>query len=169
MTSVSPAGSAQAVVDISSESGFVNEQDINGQESPDSNHGPQRGRKALSIRNASNVTHPSEDDLDVLQVMVSPVSRPWEYQKFEEDTTVDRVLEEITRSGVELCYKIAFQDGKRNIVSRIALSLSCFLLLRRISLVGETKSFIRCCGAHNLSRGENNYLNIHGSGDQDLL
>jgi len=52
-----------------------------------------------------------------IAVMVSAPARPWEYQPFRGDTTVDTVLEEIDGPGGKLWYKIEYEDGRKEDVS----------------------------------------------------
>jgi chromodomain-helicase-DNA-binding protein 4 len=52
-----------------------------------------------------------------IAVMVSAPARPWEYQPFRGDTTVDTVLEEIDGPGGRLWYKIEYEDGRKEDVS----------------------------------------------------
>ena len=50
-------------------------------------------------------------------VMVQGPSRPWEYQPFVADQTVDEVLAEIDKPGGEVWYRIEYEDGRREDVS----------------------------------------------------
>jgi hypothetical protein len=52
-----------------------------------------------------------------IAVMVSAPARPWEYQPFRGDKTVDAVLEEIDGSDGKLWYKIEYEDGRKENVS----------------------------------------------------
>jgi chromodomain-helicase-DNA-binding protein 4 len=52
-----------------------------------------------------------------IAVMISPPSRPWEYQPFRGDTTVDNVLEEFETADGQVWYKIEFEDGRKQDVS----------------------------------------------------
>jgi chromodomain-helicase-DNA-binding protein 4 len=50
-------------------------------------------------------------------VMVPAPARPWEYQPWRGDTTVETVLEEIEGLDDEQMYKIEFEDGRKEDVS----------------------------------------------------
>lgn len=52
-----------------------------------------------------------------IAVMVQGPSRPWEYQPFVADQTVDEVLAEIDKPGGEVWYRIEYEDGRREDVS----------------------------------------------------
>ena len=52
-----------------------------------------------------------------IAVMVQGPSRPWEYQPFVEDKTVDVVLAEVDKPGGEIWYRIEYEDGRREDVS----------------------------------------------------
>jgi len=52
-----------------------------------------------------------------ISVMVQGPSRPWEYQPFDMDQTVDEVLAEIDLPGGEVWYRIEYADGRREDVS----------------------------------------------------
>ena len=62
-----------------------------------------------------------EDDSEegyTVQVQVPTPARPWEYTKFPEDTTISYVVRELQRPGNELWYRVAFEDGRQEEVSR---------------------------------------------------
>jgi chromodomain-helicase-DNA-binding protein 4 len=52
-----------------------------------------------------------------IAVMVQGPSRPWEYQPFVEENTVDTVLVEIDEPGGKVLYRIEYEDGRREDVS----------------------------------------------------
>jgi chromodomain-helicase-DNA-binding protein 4 len=52
-----------------------------------------------------------------IAVMVQGPSRPWEYQPFLGDKTVDIVLAEVDQPGGEVWYRIEYEDGRREDVS----------------------------------------------------
>jgi hypothetical protein len=53
---------------------------------------------------------------DSIAVMVPAPKRPWEYQPFRGDTTVDAVLEVKTMGGKDW-YTIEYENGRRELVS----------------------------------------------------
>ena len=57
--------------------------------------------------------------------MVQGPSRPWEYQPFVDDDTVDTVLAEVDEPGGEVLYRIEYEDGRREDVS-IGIHFSAF-------------------------------------------
>ncbi len=57
-----------------------------------------------------------------MSVMVAGPSRPWEYQPYQGDITVDSILEEIPGPPGTTWYKIEFEDGHLVDVSRICSS-----------------------------------------------
>jgi len=64
--------------------------------------------------------HTQEQDSmaeDTIAVVVSAPERPWEYQPFREDATVDTVLQELEGPRGELWYKIGYEDGRVEDVS----------------------------------------------------
>jgi hypothetical protein len=78
----------------------------------------------------SDLSHASRDSPQVLRddepqartsaseekrfaVMVQGPSRPWEYQPFVADQTVDEVLAEIDKPGGQVWYRIEYEDGRR--------------------------------------------------------
>ena len=54
---------------------------------------------------------------DGFAVMVPAPARPWEYQPWRGDTTVETVLEEAEELDGEQMYKIEFEDGRKENVS----------------------------------------------------
>lgn len=64
----------------------------------------------------------TERERSSVAVVVPPPARPWEYQPFQGDTTVDTVLEEIEGSDGVHRYKIEYEDGQQEDVSRISAS-----------------------------------------------
>lgn len=54
---------------------------------------------------------------DGFAVMVPPPARPWEYQPWRGDTTVETVLEEVEELDGKQMYKIEFEDGRKENVS----------------------------------------------------
>jgi hypothetical protein len=63
-------------------------------------------------------------------VVPAPV-RPWEYQKLHgKKSVVESVLEEVPQAGTEAWYRIAFQDGREEIVSTIGSFILFSLFLR---------------------------------------
>ena len=61
--------------------------------------------------------------------MVQGPSRPWEYQPFVDDDTVDTVLAEVDEPGGEVLYRIEYEDGRREDVSIGLLYLRCIFRL----------------------------------------
>lgn len=57
---------------------------------------------------------------DTFFVMVPAPKRPWEYQPFRGDSTVEAVLEEVEGPDGKTLYKIEYADGKTEDVSVIA-------------------------------------------------
>lgn len=53
---------------------------------------------------------------DAIAVMVPAPARPWEYQPWRGDVTVETVLDELVVDG-EQGYKIEFEDGRKEDVS----------------------------------------------------
>ena len=49
--------------------------------------------------------------------MVHGPSRPWEYQPFVEENTVDTVLAKVDQPGGGILYRIEYEDGRRVDVS----------------------------------------------------
>jgi hypothetical protein len=62
-------------------------------------------------------------------VMVQGPSRPWEYQPFVDEDTVDTVLAEVDEPGGEVRYRIEYEDGRREDVSIGILYLRCIFRL----------------------------------------
>ncbi|TVY94026.1 Chromatin remodeling factor, partial [Lachnellula willkommii] len=58
-----------------------------------------------------------ESTEDAFAVMVPAPARPWEYQPWRGDTTVETVLEEVEELDGEQMYKIEFEDGRKENVS----------------------------------------------------
>ena len=54
---------------------------------------------------------------DGFAVMVPAPARPWEYQPWRGDTTVETVLEEVEGLDGKQMYKIEFEDGRKEDVS----------------------------------------------------
>jgi chromodomain-helicase-DNA-binding protein 4 len=79
-------------------------------------------RSVLSHRfRASPSRHDQTDrERSSVAVLVPPPARPWEYQPFQGDTTVDTVLEGIEDSDGVYRYKIEYEDGRQEEVSRIS-------------------------------------------------
>jgi hypothetical protein len=76
---------------------------------------------------------------DKIAVMVPAPSRPWEYEPYRGDTTVDTVLEEFKKPGGEIWYKIEYEDGRKEDVSMLYLSsfsqpIICVLRLKTICI-----------------------------------
>lgn len=63
---------------------------------------------------------------DPISIVIPPVERPWEYQVYEDDTTVAEVLEDII-SQHEVKYFVRFKDGHEQTVSLRLDSLSARL------------------------------------------
>ncbi|KAF8847695.1 hypothetical protein BDZ45DRAFT_681726 [Acephala macrosclerotiorum] len=59
----------------------------------------------------------TERERSSVAVLVPPPARPWEYQPFQGDTTVDTVLEDIEGSDGVHRYKIEYEDGQQEEVS----------------------------------------------------
>ncbi|CAG8953132.1 hypothetical protein HYFRA_00003330 [Hymenoscyphus fraxineus] len=55
-------------------------------------------------------------DSQIAVILPAP-SRPWEFKKYQGDTTVDSVLEELYESDGETKYKIEYEDGRKAIIS----------------------------------------------------
>ena len=51
-----------------------------------------------------------------IAIVAPPVERPWEYQLYEDDTTITEVLEEII-GQYEVKYLVKFKDGHEQTVS----------------------------------------------------
>jgi hypothetical protein len=64
-------------------------------------------------RDATQPVRPSVPEGKRIAVMVQGPSRPWEYQPFVADNTVDEVLAEIDMPGGEVWYRIEYEDGRR--------------------------------------------------------
>ncbi len=68
-----------------------------------------------------------------IRVLVPAPQKPWEYETYQGDITVDSVLEEIEGPDGKPFYKIEYEDGRKNEVSVILLDLvkqmGCFILL----------------------------------------
>ena len=80
----------------------------------------------------------SEDNR--IAVMVQGPSRPWEYQPFVEDNTVDTVLAEVDEPGGGVKYRIEYEDGRREDVS-IRIHLLCFGYLWHLFLFYPMSNF----------------------------
>lgn len=52
-----------------------------------------------------------------IAVMIQGPSRPWEYQPYVAERTVDAVLAELDPKGGKMWYKIEYEDGRREDVS----------------------------------------------------
>jgi chromodomain-helicase-DNA-binding protein 4 len=65
---------------------------------------------------------------DSIAVMVPAPERPWEYQPFRGDTTVDIVLEGKIMDDKEW-YTIEYEDGKRELVSMLSIYFQAEVLL----------------------------------------
>jgi hypothetical protein len=65
---------------------------------------------------------------DKIAVMVPAPSRPWEYEPYRGDTTVDTILEEFKKPGGEIWYKIEYEDGRKEDVSMLYLNFFLNLL-----------------------------------------
>jgi chromodomain-helicase-DNA-binding protein 4 len=61
-----------------------------------------------------------------IAVMVPPPAKPWEYQKWREDMTVDSILEETKGPDGQLQYNIEYEDGKQDTVSAVLQQTSRF-------------------------------------------
>lgn len=61
-------------------------------------------------------------DSQGIAVMVSAPTRPWEYQKYEGDITVEMVLKELKRANGESEYEIEYEDGDNATVSGSSFS-----------------------------------------------
>ncbi|KAF4625788.1 hypothetical protein G7Y89_g12379 [Cudoniella acicularis] len=65
-----------------------------------------------------------------IAVLVPPPVRPWEYQPWHGDTTVDLVLEELEGPKGEVGYRIEYEDGKKENSSHLlSLATPAFLTL----------------------------------------
>ena len=53
---------------------------------------------------------------DDIAIVVPPVERPWEYQIYQDDTTIATIREEIV-GQYDFKYLVQFQDGHEGIVS----------------------------------------------------
>lgn len=54
---------------------------------------------------------------DSIAVLVAAPARPWEYQPYRGDITVDTVLEEIKGKDNQQWFRIEFEDGRQEDVS----------------------------------------------------
>jgi len=71
-----------------------------------------------SSRKSSEQQRASRDaSEDKIAVLVAGPSRPWEYQPYRGNTTVDSVLEELEGPNGEIWYTIEYEDGKQHKVS----------------------------------------------------
>jgi hypothetical protein len=66
-----------------------------------------------------------------IAVMVSPPKRPWEYQPFCENNTVDTVLGEFEGPDALVWYEIEFEDGRKQDVSVICIASTLIRLLQQ--------------------------------------
>lgn len=55
---------------------------------------------------------------DSIAVLVAAPARPWEYQPYRGDTTVDVVLGEIKGKDYEQWFRIEYEDGRQENVSK---------------------------------------------------
>ena len=112
---------------------------------------PQKNREKDSSLPASTLSHRFKASPEVRQdeerlvrnsaskekkiaVMVQGPSRPWEYQPFVADQTVDEVLAEIDQPGGDVWYRIEYEDGRRedvSIKSLLVVLVICFHCVRR--------------------------------------
>jgi len=69
-------------------------------------------QKSLEQHRASR-----DNSEDKIAVLVAGPSRPWEYQPYRGNTTVDRVLEELKGPNGQVWYTIEYEDGKKQKVS----------------------------------------------------
>ena len=53
---------------------------------------------------------------DSIAVLVPPPARPWEYQAYKGDTTVDSVIEKKTVDEMDI-YTVEYEDGRKEAVS----------------------------------------------------
>lgn len=53
----------------------------------------------------------------IIEVRVPRPERPWEYLRIAEEDIVEAVIEEVEHRSNELCYKVAFEDGREEEVS----------------------------------------------------
>lgn len=77
---------------------------------------PPRSTLSHRIRESPKKTTPPQD-ADSVSVLVPAPARPWEYQPFRGDTTVDTVQGELEGPDGFMWYKIEFEDGKKADVS----------------------------------------------------
>lgn len=95
---------------------------------------PPRSVLSHRFRASPRAFEPTERESNSVAVLVPPPARPWEYQPFQGDTTVDTVLEDIEGSDGVHRYKIEYEDGQQEEVSRIsapAVMLPAHSLVRR--------------------------------------
>lgn len=109
-----------------SEVDLVQTPDRNNTDRQDNARDPSQPVSVLSHRFRESSQKPSDGSAretssvpleDKIAVMVPPPSRPWEYQPFRGDTTVDTVLEEFETADGQVWYKIEFEDGRKQDVS----------------------------------------------------
>lgn len=80
-----------------------------------------RFRKSPS-RAASEVSKASR--ASSIAIVLSGPSKPWEYKAFDGDETVDAVLNEIEGRDDGLWYKIEYESGRQEEVSKFDISAS---------------------------------------------
>jgi hypothetical protein len=73
--------------------------------------------------------NPRSVENENVKVVVPAPARPWEYQKLQDNNTVDAVLEEVRRTGSEIRYRVSFEDGREEEVSVMFLPFWCLALV----------------------------------------
>jgi hypothetical protein len=84
-----------------------------------------------------------------IAVMIEGPSRPWEYQPYVADMTVDTVLAELDPKGGKVWYRIEYEDGRREDVSvgifRIRSRFQCIAFCQSVCLKQPAEVFEACC------------------------
>lgn len=100
---------------------------------PEEKKEPSPPQSTLSHRFRESPQKPAEElkreknSDDSIAVMVPAPARPWEYQPYPGDTTVDAVLELKVMDDREW-YKIDYEDGKRELVSVLSCHFTAEVL-----------------------------------------
>lgn len=138
------------------------------------NEEEQSPQSVLSHRFRSSparVPEPANRSGGSVAVLIPAPERPWEYEPFQGDTTVDTVLEDIEGSNGVHRYRIEYEDGNQEEVSPFGFSLlpvaqSCVLP----SCMTERERnmvYLLLCQRH-LGSEHNEAFSSYGSGMQVL-
>jgi len=85
-------------------------------------------QSVLSHRPRESPQKPAEPKKpDSLSVLVSAPARPWEYQPYQGDITVETVIKETPGPDSSIWYKIEFESGSKKKVCRAFLSFLALL------------------------------------------